>query len=211
MGKQKKRFIKIKADEALKVESEKLDKETLIESGWVGFFDGICEPYKTSGRVGYGAVLLYRGAVIDSVSLMGEGTIHEGVYWGLIALLKLALKAGCNRDLVIFGDSMLVLLQVLGGWRCHQPHLNKLREQVMQLKGGIKPCGLWWIHDSENRADPYSHRALEQFLKKEDSSVQRYFERQRLIKEAHDSGSDLALRLADAMESLEREVQELKQ
>lgn len=76
--------------------------------------------------------------------LVGEGygdcdgrfghTCNVAEYDGLIAGLQW-LQCLCPRvsELVIEGDSQLVIQTVIGNWRCKKEHIGRLRDEAQQL------------------------------------------------------------------------------
>lgn len=92
-------------------------KRDLIE----GWFDGCCEPRNPGGHGSWGALLKKNGRVIwKSQGYCGFGpTISNNVaeYSGFIALLQEAQNQ--FGDLIIRGDSKLVVCQIGGSWKIH--------------------------------------------------------------------------------------------
>lgn len=74
----------------------------------------------------------------------GDVTSNMAEYLALIGALQWlqSVKFKQQYRLKIHGDSMLVVNQVNGGWKCHNDRLAKLREGVVTLLRGFD----WSIH-----------------------------------------------------------------
>lgn len=146
-----------KSDLKFKIESEILLKS--VRGGWVGYFDGACD--LNPGPMGIGALLLNDGILIDSVSHSpGLGTNNIAEYRALIALLNLGLKHQVE-DLIVCGDSMLVLLQAQNRWRVKHSNLKPLHADALILISRFKRIQWAWIPREENeRADALSKACL---------------------------------------------------
>jgi len=67
----------------------------------------------------------------------GEGTNNEAEYWSLLEGLRWALAESRRRrldpsdlDLVVHGDSLLVIRQLQGKWKTRDPRMRALAERA---------------------------------------------------------------------------------
>ena len=59
-------------------------------------------------------------------------------------------------SVIIWSDSMLVVRQVLGQWKCKKEHLRRLRDQVRGLLSGFQEYDLCW-HGRANNVRRFGH------------------------------------------------------
>ena len=109
------------------------------------YFDGACEP-NPGGLATYGAVLTAPGlsASVSGVAAEGPAATNNVAEWcGLEKGLELLLgiKTAALTDLVIRGDSQLVIKQLRGEWGCRQLHLAVARDRCLAL---VSALGLGW-------------------------------------------------------------------
>jgi ribonuclease HI len=62
----------------------------------------------------------------------GDGTSNLAEYIGLFEGLTDALKIGC-KHIKVFGDSELIINQVLGKFKCKKPTLKVYRNKIQEL------------------------------------------------------------------------------
>lgn len=98
------------------------------------YFDGACEPVNPGGVATWGFVIKDEdGDVLDAGhGVVGEGesmTNNVAEYCALGHGLKAVAKLGGVGHLTIYGDSKLVVNQVMGEWQCNKPHLARLRNR----------------------------------------------------------------------------------
>lgn len=131
------------------------------------FFDGACEPRNPGGTATYGFILDRGNGVYNEgmgVVCRGEGATNNVAEWAALenALLKLR-QEGFRGTLDIYDDSMLVVNQLSGSWRCHKSHLAEARDRCLSILSQIAPDQRWrvsWIPREENTAaDELSKRA----------------------------------------------------
>lgn len=130
------------------------------------FFDGAAFPNaKDVGGVrGIGVVLQDdRGNKVREISerLPDIGTNNTAEYEALIRGMTEAKELGCD-ELIIKGDSQLVINQVQGTFRVRVPRLRPLNERVLELAKEFKDVDLRWIPREQNKqADALANRAAE--------------------------------------------------
>ena len=126
---------------------------------WRGWFDGSAHP--NPGRCGIGALLLGPGGerIVESRAA-GYGNSSEAEYLALIALLSAALAAGA-REVTLYGDSQVVINDVMGSDAAAAASLGALRAQAKALIDNLGGCTLRWIPRHQNAAaDALSQRAI---------------------------------------------------
>ena len=127
---------------------------------WHAWFDGATKNTNPGIR-GIGAVLKGpAGQRVEIAQEIGVGTNNEAEYCALMAVLDAAAEAGV-RDLIVYGDSQLVIKQVSGEWMINAPGLVPLCKTVLELKALISNVSLCWIPRDKNiEADALSKRAI---------------------------------------------------
>lgn len=125
-----------------------------------GYFDGASRG--NPGSAGAGALLEDdRGQVAwETATPLGTRTNNEAEYLALILLLEEASKRGV-RELEVFGDSRLVVLQVSRVWKINEPRLRELAERAWALAKGMKVSFSWIPRERNARADALSNEALD--------------------------------------------------
>jgi ribonuclease HI len=128
-------------------------------SFWNAWFDGATQP--NPGQRGIGGLLLSpQGQRIEISQAIGYGTNNEAEYEALIAVLSEAVMQKVSQ-LVVRGDSKLVLSQVSGDWKCESPALIELRNEAQAWIKRIAQVRIVWIPREENiEADALSVKAL---------------------------------------------------
>ena len=116
------------------------------------------------GPGGSAAVLYGADGTISSYCYKYHGapvTNNVAEYVGLVIGLKMALAAGL-LELVVEGDSKLVIEQVFGNWKCRHPNILPLFEEALALKKQFETIDGRWIPRAKNvDADRFSNEAYE--------------------------------------------------
>jgi ribonuclease HI len=90
----------------------------------------------------------------------GMGTNNQAEYHALILGLRHALAAGAT-DVVVHGDSQLVLRQLRGEYRVRKAELKPLHAEAGKLLARFASARLEWVPRAENAvADEASKRAI---------------------------------------------------
>jgi ribonuclease HI len=98
-------------------------------------------------------VELSDGSSYEEVKRFDQGTHNIAEYQALILGLHLARKHGA-RQVVVKGDSRLVVKQVNGEWKTKHPTLHRLRTRACDLLAQFDDWRVEWIPRDENvRAD----------------------------------------------------------
>jgi len=123
-------------------------------------FDGGAVP--NPGTRGIGAILLEDNHVLKEISrkLDGIGTNNEAEYSALIEGLKQALALGWT-EILVQGDSKLVVNQVAGSWKVNKDNLKPLNAEAKTLLSKFQSVKVEWIPREKNaRADAAASKAL---------------------------------------------------
>ena len=124
------------------------------------YFDGCSKG--NPGKAGAGAVIYKNNMEIFSISIfVGEKeTNNVAEYTGLLIGLKEAVKLEI-KDLVVNGDSQLVIKQMKGEYQVKAPNLIKLFTEAKQLEGEFEKIMFNHVYRTENkRADQLSNEGL---------------------------------------------------
>lgn len=128
------------------------------------YFDGSCEP-NPGGIVRYGAIIEQHDKILYEISKkvnldpsITSNNVAE--YCGLIASMKwLIHHQYTDKEIYFFGDSKLVINQMLGLWNLNDGKYIKFAEQARNLFLSFKDIHFEWIPKEQNsRADLLSRR-----------------------------------------------------
>lgn len=135
---------------------------------WQGHFDGACAE-NPGGPIGLGWTLQR----LDPQNVVAEGAKHPTVdgeetnnvaeYMALLSLLDAVYEHVTDGDTVtVYGDSRLVVKQVMGDWGCDAENLKGLLRSAQVLVDAI-PASVTLEHvprEHNVRADELSKAAL---------------------------------------------------
>jgi len=132
-------------------------------TAWRAWFDGSARP--NPGRCGIGAVLEGPGSVRVAISHdAGYGNSSEAEYLALIAVLDAAVAHGAH-DVLVVGDSQVVIDDVNGPASASAPSLRDYRTRACALLTHLPQAQLRWIPRHKNsEADALSQRAVPPLL-----------------------------------------------
>jgi ribonuclease HI len=100
------------------------------------FFDGSAQPNPGKKKIG-GAIYTPNGNLLyNFTEETGFGTNNEAEYEALLVVCQF-IKNNNIWVIDIKGDSMLVVNQVNGKWKCNKPALNILKNRVLNLLHGV--------------------------------------------------------------------------
>ena len=127
---------------------------------WHAWFDGATK-HANPGIRGIGGLLKGpTGERIEIFEEIGEGTNNEAEYAALMAVLDAAVTAKV-QDLIVYGDSQLVIKQVNDEWLINAKGLVPMCKTVQRLMAQIPKVSLSWIPREENtEADALSKKAI---------------------------------------------------
>ena len=123
-------------------------------------FDGGSRGNPGPGGCGWvirkGGVEIYAG-----LAPLGECTNNYAEYKALEQGLKSALDKGYTR-LSVYGDSLLVINQVMGVWKCNARKLVPILKNVNELKSEFEEIEFAHVmRDQNKRADALANEAMD--------------------------------------------------
>ena len=124
------------------------------------FFDGCSKG--NPGKGGAGAVLYHEDREIELCkSYVGDSvTNNMAEYTALIIGLEKSIELGIP-DLVVKGDSLLVIRQMKGEYKVNSPSLLLLYKKAKELASSFRSITFCHVYREENkRADQLSNEAL---------------------------------------------------
>uniref|UniRef100_A0A6C0LVD0 RNase H type-1 domain-containing protein n=1 Tax=viral metagenome TaxID=1070528 RepID=A0A6C0LVD0_9ZZZZ len=127
------------------------------------YFDG---GSRGNPGIGGAGAVLYSNSDIEiasvSVKIHEKSTNNQAEYIGLISGLELAYEHGYG-DVDVYGDSMLVVKQVSGEWKCKNQTLRILKDETVSIiKKHFSHVKLHHIYRSQNkRADELANIAMD--------------------------------------------------
>lgn len=126
------------------------------------YFDGCCKPTSRNGIATYGYYVVDENDqdVVKGKGVASQrGTNNEAEYAALFMGLTSALKSGA-KNIDVYGDSMLVIMQMTGEWRIKKAHLARLVELCQSVVAKFDTVNFEWIPREQNtRADMLSNMA----------------------------------------------------
>jgi ribonuclease HI len=123
-------------------------------------FDGASIP--NPGPMGIGVVLIEDQDVVEQISerLLEEGSNNVAEYSALIRGLQRVVELHWN-DIIVEGDSKLVVNQINGEWKVKKDHLKLLYNQAQNLMKKFKSVQITRISGEKNSlADHLACKAL---------------------------------------------------
>ena len=113
------------------------------------FFDGSSRGNPGPSKIGY-LIMDSNGSIVASKAIsVGDGTNNEAEYLALIELLGTLCELKIN-DVIIQGDSKLVVNQVAGDWKVKNERLKILNQKAKLLLYDIPSWKLEWIPRKNN-------------------------------------------------------------
>jgi ribonuclease HI len=145
------------------------------------YFDGLCEPINPGGIATYGYVIFKDSRkIFEESGVVGAGYRGDDVsnnvaeYTALIKGLEwLLFNYKSEDEVVIRGDSQLVIMQLKGKYKVRAFRLIPLYSKAMELLKQIPNFSrVEWIPRRENSlADELTRKALKEFVRKNYSEV----------------------------------------
>ena len=133
---------------------------------YIAYFDGACEPVNPGGTASYGAVIYEDDEKIWECSeIYGQGKLmsnNVAEYAGFIAVLEWFIEQElCDAEIVVKGDSMLVINQMFGAWKIKNGLYAPLAKKASDLLARFTNIkGEWVARDRNEVADGLSKDAL---------------------------------------------------
>jgi len=116
-------------------------------------FDGACEPYNPGGHMGLGWVI---DEVSDHkyISAAYGNSNNVAEYMALLEVLKWAERQSAPASLDIYGDSELVIMQLVGEYAVRAVNIVPLYREAKGLLTTLKEAGwsvnLHWVPRERN-------------------------------------------------------------
>lgn len=116
--------------------------------GWNVWFDGVIN--LNFGCCGIGGLLIgLNGECIEILCDIGYGINNEVEYVVFMVVFDVVIDVGI-QDLMVYGDSQLVIKQVSGEWLINVKSLVLMCQMVIVLKKEIVNVNIFWIFCEEN-------------------------------------------------------------
>jgi ribonuclease HI len=128
---------------------------------WYGYFDGCSKG--NPGDSGIGVILINEnGEVVEKISkYIGTHTNNEAEYMALLELLTLAYRHSA-KEVLIQGDSKLVIEQMAGNWKIKQESLIHYYRQCKDMLFYVHADFKWITREKNMQADKLANEALKQ-------------------------------------------------
>ena len=130
------------------------------------YFDGLCRPRNPGGVATYGYVVYKGGEKVKS----GNGVIGSGAgmtnnvaeYSALNHAVEWVIRHCPDDELLIRGDSQLVIHQMNGTWQIHSETSKKFVPAIRRLLQGRQTRFDWIPREQNTEADLLSNLAYDQ-------------------------------------------------
>jgi len=125
------------------------------------FFDGACRG--NPGPASYGAVIYdHSKEVTTCCNYIGTATNNIAEYSGLYHGLLMCIEHGIDK-IDVYGDSLLVINQMLGKWKVKSNNLTPIYQKIQSLLPQFTSISFHHIPRNKNkRADQLANEALDQ-------------------------------------------------
>jgi ribonuclease HI len=129
-------------------------------------FDGACQPPRGGGVATFGYTIEGVGLNHEDCGLATRpfserATNNVAEYVAAIRALEWLLEQGYRGEVILTGDSQLVIRQVRGEYEVRKEHLKAYHARLLQLAKEFRSARFEWVPRSENaRADALSKSAL---------------------------------------------------
>jgi len=131
-------------------------------------FDGACQPPGASGVAGWGFVVDGPGLHHEDWGLATQpysphSTNNVAEYVGAIRALEFLRSRDYAGEVIVEGDSQLVVRQMNGEYEVRAEHLKAYHEWLTKLAGMFRKVEFRWVPREENAlADALSKRAVDE-------------------------------------------------
>jgi ribonuclease HI len=129
-------------------------------------FDGACQPPRGGGVATYGFTIEGEGLDYEESGLAvppwsPRATNNVAEYTAAIRALEHLAGTGFRGQVLLIGDSELVVRQMQGEYEVRAEHLKAYRERLQQLATRFGDVRFVWVPREENaRADALTQEAL---------------------------------------------------
>jgi ribonuclease HI len=131
-------------------------------------FDGACEPPKGGGIATFGFIIDGGGLYHEDMGLAvrpysPRATNNVAEYVAAIRALEWLLREGFQGEVLLVGDSQLVIRQMEGSYQVRAEHLKAYHQHLSELRRRFARVEFQWVPREENQfADRLSKQALEE-------------------------------------------------
>jgi ribonuclease HI len=130
------------------------------------YFDGLCRPRNPGGVATYGYLIYKDGKKVKSgCGVIGSGagmTNNVAEYSALKRAAEWVSQNGVDDEIVIKGDSRLVIFQMKGIWQIKSETSKKFVPEIRRLLEGRKTRFIWIPREQNAEADLLSNVAYSQ-------------------------------------------------
>jgi len=130
------------------------------------YFDGLCRPRNPGGVATYGYVIYQHGEKVKTgCGVVGSGagmTNNVAEYSALKHAVEWVSRNSVKDEIVIKGDSQLVIHQMNGTWRIKSETSKKFVPEIRGLLEGRKTRFVWIPREQNAEADLLSNIAYNQ-------------------------------------------------
>ena len=124
------------------------------------YFDGASRGNPGPSAIGY-VVVTGDGIVAEGGERIGRATNNRAEYEALIRALEVAADFGFD-EVVVRGDSELIVRQVRGEWNANDPDLRERRVRVRELFEAFETWSIEHVpREINDRADELANEALD--------------------------------------------------
>ncbi|MFT4923709.1 MAG: ribonuclease HI [Haloarculaceae archaeon] len=124
------------------------------------YFDGAARGNPGPAAVGY-VIVTDGGIVAEGGDRIGRATNNQAEYEALVRALSVAADYGFD-EVVVRGDSELIVKQVRGEYNANDPQLREYRVQVRELLAGFSEWTISHVpREINHRADQLANDALD--------------------------------------------------
>jgi ribonuclease HI len=127
------------------------------------YFDGLCRPKNPGGVATYGYLIYQDGKKVKSESgVIGSGpgmTNNVAEYTALKQAAKWINQDSGDDEVIIKGDSQLVIRQMNGKWQVTSETSKKFVPEIRRLLEGRKTRFIWIPREQNIEADELSNLA----------------------------------------------------
>jgi ribonuclease HI len=132
------------------------------------YFDGLCYPRNPGGVAAYG-YLVYRNSELIHKGFggIGEGkgmTNNVAEYEGLLAAVQWIVDEEIEDEILIKGDSQLVIKQMKGEYRVNSATSKKYVPEIKKLLQAKRVNFVWIPREENEEADKLSRVAYERHI-----------------------------------------------
>jgi ribonuclease HI len=127
------------------------------------YFDGLCRPENPGGTAAYGYVIYKDGKKVKRGSgIVGSGagmTNNVAEYSALKHAVEWVIHNDPDDEIIIRGDSRLVIQQMNGTWQIKSETSKKFVPEIRGLLQGRKTKFIWIPREQNTEADLLSNAA----------------------------------------------------